>query len=722
MQEPTVTRRSLMQSAAWSTLALVLPFSMTEAEAKQAKKLGEKSQPLAPNAFIVLAPDNTITVYAKHLEMGQGVYTGLSTILAEELDADWDLIRVESAPADAKLYSNLFRSNNQGTGGSNSIANSWTQLRKAGAQARMMLLAAASETFKVPVTELKTEKSHVLHPATGRRKSYGELVPKARNQPIPENPPLKSRDQFRLIGQDRKMRIDGREKTNGQAKFAIDVMEEGKIIALIARPPQFGAQVKNVRDKVSLKVKGVLEVIQIPQGVAVLAENFWAAKKGRDALEIDWDDSRAFKGSTDDIRKEYTALLQKPGTVAFSQGDFAGQMKDGSRSLDATFSFPYLAHAPMEPLNCVIKHTTKTCEIWAGSQSQTRDQGLAAKILGLAPEQVTIHTMLAGGSFGRRSNPTSDYVSEAAEVAKATRFKERPIHLMWTREDDIRGGYYRPFVMHRVVAGLDAKDKALFWHHRIVSQSIIRALRPTAPSPNDIDPTSVEGANKIPYEVPHRQCELHTTEVQVPILWWRSVGHNHTAFVVESIIDELATMAKQDPVAFRLDLMKDEARSRAVLKKAASMAEWGRTLPKDSGIGVAAHASFGSYVAQVAQVSIADGKYKVEKIWCAVDCGIAVNPDIIKAQMEGSIGFALSALQKEVIHFQNGKVQESNFHDYQPLRMTEMPHIEVAIIPSEAEPTGVGEPGVPPLAPAVANAIAHATGKRLRELPLRLEG
>jgi isoquinoline 1-oxidoreductase beta subunit len=719
MADLDLDRRALVKSAAWSSLALVLPFALPEAEAKPLARLGVSSNAFAPNAFLSIEPDDSITVYAKHLEMGQGVYTGLATILADELGADWGKIKVASAPADAKLYNNLFWGTVQGTGGSSSIANSWKQLRVAGAQARTMLLAAAAQSWGVPASELAAESGSILHPPSGRKQSFGSLAAAARLQTPPQDPVLKTRDQYQLIGKPRSLRIDGAAKTKGQAQFAMDVREPGQIVALVARPPRPGARLKSVDATAAKAIKGVLEVVEIPQGVAVLAESFWPAKKGREALVLTWDDSQAFKGSSDDLAKEYRALLGKSGLVAVKHGDWQEQSKQAAQKLEASFVFPYLAHAPMEPLNCVIKLGPQGCEIWAGSQSQTGDQGRAAAILELEPQQVTIHTMLAGGSFGRRANPTSDYISEAAAIAKATRLRNRPIHLMWTREDDLRGGYYRPLTMHRVAAGLDKQGKALFWHQRLACQSILKAA---GMQPKDgLDPTSLEGASDLAYAIPHRQCELHSPEGPVTVLWWRSVGHTHTAFVAESVVDELAALAGKDPVAFRLDLLTERPRHQAVLKKAAEMAGWGRKLPAGTGLGVAVHGSFGSVVAEVAQVKVENGSYRVEKVWCAVDCGIAVNPDIVKAQMEGGIGYGLSALLREQIVIREGQVTASNFHDYAPLRMSEMPEVEVAIMPSDADPSGVGEPGLPPLAPAVANAIAAVTGKRLRELPLRLE-
>jgi isoquinoline 1-oxidoreductase beta subunit len=464
-------------------------------------------------------------------------------------------------------------------------------------------------------------------------------------------------------------------------------------------------------------------VVEVPRGVAVIATDFWSAKKGRDALQVEWDETGAERVSSAEQREHYLGLLKQPGMVARNEGDAAKALGQATKKLEATFEFPYLAHAPMEPLNCIVQLKSGSCEIWAGSQSQTGDQATAAKILGLQPEQVQIHTLLAGGSFGRRANPSSDYIAEAVSVAKAASHLNAPIHLMWTREDDLHGGYYRPMFVHSISGGLDAQGNPAAWSQRLVGQSIVAGtVFEGGMVKEGIDVTSVEGASNLAYKIPNLHVELHSPRLGVPVLWWRSVGHTHTAFSTEIFIDELAVAAGKDPYEFRRSLLAHQPRHMGVLELAAAKAGWGKPLAPKSGVrrgrGIAVHESFRSFVAEVAEVSVKpDGSFTVDRVVCAVDCGIAVNPDQIGAQMEGGIGFALSAALHSAITFKDGRVEQSNFNDYPLLRISEMPHVEVHIVPSQAAPTGVGEPGVPPLAPAVANALFAATGKRLRKLP-----
>jgi isoquinoline 1-oxidoreductase beta subunit len=673
-----------------------------------------------PNAFLRIAPDNTVTVISKHLEMGQGVYTGLPTIVADELDADWSQIRVESAPADATRYGNLaWGGTSQGTGGSTSTTNSWDQLRRAGATARAMLIAAAAQTWKVDARTLRAENGFVIDTQGKRRTSYGELASLAATLTPPEDVKLKTPKQWKLIGK-HVPRTDSVDKSTGKAIYASDIRLPGMLTALVMRPPLFGAKTKGFNAEAVKAMPGVKAVVAIPQGVAVVATDFWSAKQARDALHVEWDDSAAEKRSSDELLAQYRELAKKPGAVAHQAGDIAKGLAGAAKKIEATFEFPYLAHAPMEPLACVVKLSDDACEVWAGSQQQTLDQTTAARIAGLNTEQVTIHTLLAGGSFGRHANPTADYVSEGVEVAKATRAMNAPIRLLWTREDDIRGGYYRPLYVHTIAAGLDKRGRPLAWQHRIVGQSILAGTAFGAMIKDGIDFTSVEGASNLPYAIPNMLVDLHTTQVGVPVLWWRSVGSTHNAFSTEVMINELAVAAKQDPVAFRRALLKNHPRHRGVLDLAAQKAGWGKPLPKGHWRGVAVHESFHSYVAEVVEISIADGKPKVERVVCAIDCGVAVNPDMVRAQMESGIIFGLSAALYGEITLKDGQVVQSNYHDYQIVRLPEAPKIEVHIVPSSAKPTGVGEPGVPPLAPALANAVFAATGKPVRRLPIRI--
>ncbi|MFL9870975.1 xanthine dehydrogenase family protein molybdopterin-binding subunit [Paraburkholderia megapolitana] len=673
-----------------------------------------------PNAFVRVAPDNSITIIAKHVEMGQGAYTGLATILAEELDANWQDVRVESAPADAKRYANLAFGTIQGTGGSSAMANSWMQMREAGAKARAMLVSAAAAQWQVPATELTTRDGSVHHTASNRTATYGSLASAAARLPVPDKVTLKSPQDFRLIGQ-QLPRVDVPPKTNGTAQFTLDVTFPGMLVALLQRPPLFGATVKSFDASAAKAVPGVVSVVQVPGGVAVVAKGFWAAKQGRDALKVEWDDTKAEKRSSDAIMSEYRQFAEKPGAFAKKVGDATQALAGAAKKVSATYSFPYLAHAPMEPLDAVVKLTADSCEIWAGDQFQTVDQGNAARTAGLDPQQVKIHTLYAGGSFGRRANVWSDYIVEAVSIAKALGANGTPVKLQWTREDDIHGGLYRPMYFHKLDAGLSADGKLVGWRHRIVGQSIL-AGTPFADGmiKDGIDATSVEGAANIAYAIPNISVELTTTKTGVPVLWWRVVGSSHTAFAVEAFIDEAAHAAGKDPFVFRRDLLAEEPRMRAVLELAAQKAGWdpATPLPKGRGRGIAVAEAFKTFVAQVAEVSVdKDGNVKVERVVCAVDCGTPINPDIITAQMEGGIGFGLGAALHSAITLKDGRVEQNNFDTYQVLRMSEMPKVEVHIVQSGEAPTGVGEPGVAPVGPAVANAIFAATGKRIHVLP-----
>lgn len=723
-----VSRRDFLKAGAGLTLAVSIPtaFASNKLKAGGPGFAGSAVQagPFAPNAFVTIASDNTITVFSKHLEMGQGVYTGLATLVAEELDADWSTVKVEGAAADATRYSNLFFGV-QATGGSTAIANSFEQMRSAGAAARAMLVNAAAAQWKVAASEITVANSVVSHAKSNQKATFGELAEAASKQPVPEKVVLKDAKDFKLIGKTAP-RKDSVAKTNGTAVFTQDMKLPGMLVAVVAHPPRFGGTVKKVDDKAARAVKGVSDVVTIPSGVAVLANNYWTAKKGRDALNIEWDFSKAYNGTTEQIDTDYTKLLDKPGAVARKQGDAAGQLAKGKNNLQAEFHFPFLAHAAMEPLNCLIKLDKDGVEVWNGEQMQTPDQAALANVLGLKPEQVKLNMLYAGGSFGRRASSQADYLVEAAHIVKAIKGKA-PVKLVWSREDDMKAGYYRPAYVHRVRAALGPNGQPIAWENRIVGQSIIKGSPFEAVMVKDgVDATSVEGSANLPYQIPNMLVDLHTTndQVQVPVLWWRAVGSTHTAYATEVFLDELAEQAKQDPVKYRQALLSKHPRHSGVLKLAAEKAGWGSTLAPAAdgakrGRGIAVHESFNSFVAQVVEVTVQkDGNFKVDRVVCAVDCGVVVNPDVVKAQMEGSIGFALSAALMGEITLKNGEVQQSNYHDYPVLRINEMPKVEVHMVQSGEKPTGVGEPGVPPLAPALANALFNATGKRIRKLPI----
>jgi isoquinoline 1-oxidoreductase beta subunit len=701
-----------------TALALTIGFEWLGPARRAAAAAAAAGAPaFAPNAFLRIGADGSVTIIAKHVEMGQGAYTGIATVLAEELDANWTDVRVESAPANAKLYSNLVFGM-QGTGGSSAMANSWTQLREAGAKGRAMLLTAAAREWRVPVEELSTDQGVVLHAASKRRAGYGALASKAATLPVPEHVALKDPKDFKLIGR-RPPRVDVPAKVDGTAQFTLDVALPGMLVALLKRPPLFGATVRSFDPAAASAVPGVVKVVQVPRGIAVIAKNFWAAKQGREALVVEWDDSHAEKRSSSDIMAEYRALADRPATSARKVGDAVPAIKNAARTVSASFEFPYLAHAPMEPLDAVVKLTASSCEIWAGDQFQTLDQANAAKTAGLDPQQVSIHTLYAGGSFGRRANVGSDYIVEAVSIAKAYGADGTPIKLQWTREDDLHGGMYRPMYFHKLEAGLSAKNELVGWRHVIVGQSIMSGGPFEVMVKDGVDPTSVEGAANIPYAIPNIDVQLATTKTGVPVLWWRVVGSSHTTFAVEAFIDEVAHAAGKDPFEFRRDLLAHEPRMRAVLELAAAKSGWSSgPLPKGKGRGIAVAEAFKTLVAQVAEVSVdASGRVTVDRVVCAVDCGTAINPDVVTAQMEGGIGFGLGAALYGAVTLKDGRVEQDNFNGYRVLRISEMPKVEVHIVPSGEAPTGVGEPGVAPIGPAVANAVFAATGRRVRLLP-----
>lgn len=676
-----------------------------------------KQSLVEPNAFIRIDPDSTIHIISKHMEMGQGSHTGLSTLIADEMDADWAQIRAENSPADAKLYGNPAFGGIQGTGGSSSLANSYLQMRQAGAAAKVMLVGAAAALWSVPASEITVKAGVVSHPS-GKKASFGELAEAAQKQPVPADVELKKPDQFVYIGKPELQRVDISGKVNGTAQFTQDVQLPNMLTAVVAHAPLFGATVKAVDDSAAKAIKGVKAVVTLPNAVAVLATDFWSAKQGRDALKITWDDSKAYKVSSADQLARYQKMAETSGFTALDVGKTEETLGSAAQVVKASYSFPYLAHAAMEPMNCVVQLTDQGCELWYGAQLQTIDQTMVGELLGIDPANVKINSLYAGGSFGRRGNPLADYVLEATMIAKASPLRV-PIKMVWTREDDMRRGFYRPMFYHSVQGGLDKDGNLTAWSQRVVGQSILTGTPMAALMEGGFDPMSIEGASE-PYTIPHRRIELHTPDdIPVTVQWWRSVGHTHTAYATECFIDELAANAGKDPLEFRRAMLNESPRHLAVLNLAAEKAGWGNELPKGRGRGIAVVKSFDTYVAEVAEVTVKDdGTFSVDKVVVAVDCGVAVNPGIIEAQMIGGVGFALSAALGEKITLKDGQVEQSNFHDYTPLRMNQMPLVEVHIVPSQEDPSGVGEPGVPPLAPAVANALFAATGKRHYELPL----
>jgi isoquinoline 1-oxidoreductase beta subunit len=710
----TLSRRDFVQGASLALTGLVVTFHVPHIVRAAPKHPAPKGPP-PPNSFVRIAPDDTVTVVLAHSEMGQGMWTGLSMLIAEELSCDWSKVRPEHAPA-APVYAHPILGI-QMTGGSSSANGEFDRYRIVGATARDMLVRAAAAHWKVPPASCTVAKGVITHGKSSLR--FGEVAEEAMKLTPAASVPLKKAKDWKLIGHPVK-RLDSPEKVNGSAKFGMDVTFPGLRTALVARPPAFGAKLVKFDGAAALQVPGVEKVVSTGNGVAVVAAHFWAAKLGRDALVIEWSPPPGGGLSTETQMAEYRELAKKPGAIAQEVGQVEGVLSGARSVLEAEYEFPFLAHAPMEPLNCTVKIDGDQCEIWTGTQFQTIDQGAAAKVLGTTPDKVQIHTPFLGGGFGRRANPAADFVTEAVVVAKAAGV---PVKVVWTREDDIRGGYYRPAYVHRARVGVDKKGSPVAWDHVVVGQSIMAGTPFAMMIRDGVDETSVEGAKNSPYleNVPAKRVSLHTPKSDVPVLWWRSVGNTHTAFAMESMIDELAHAAKRDPVEYRLAVLDKSPRFVAALKLAADKAGWKTPPPAGRARGVAVHEAFGTIVAEVAEVGVEDGRIRVHEVTCVVDCGTAVNPLAIEAQVQGCVVYGLSAALHGKLTLVGGKVQESNFHDYQPLRMFEMPHVSVTLMPnSDARMGGIGEPATAPIAPAVANAVFALTQQRLRKLPLRL--
>jgi isoquinoline 1-oxidoreductase beta subunit len=669
----------------------------------------------AVNAFVRIGTDESVTVISAHSEMGQGIYTSLPMLLNEELQADWAKIRVEAAPVD-KVYNHpIFGV--QVTGGSTTSPAEWLRYRKMGAVARVMLVEAAAKQWGVDPASCRVEKGVVIHDGSKRHATYGSLANAASQLTPPADVPLRDMKGFTLVGKSTK-RLDTPSKTNGTAQFGLDVMVPGMLYAVVLRPPAFGGKVRTLDASEALKIPGVKVVEQVPSGVAIIASKFWSAKQGRDKLKVDWDLGPNASLSSEQMFKEFAETSQKPGSIARKVGDPSAALNGAAKTITATYDVPYLAHCMMEPLNCVVDLRTDSCELWTGTQFQTVDRANAARVAGLPPEKVKINTMLLGGGFGRRANPASDFIVEAVEVAKVAK---APVKVVWTRDDDLKGGWYRPMWHDRFTAGIDASGEPVAWKHTIVGQSIAVGT-PFEPLmvKDGVDSTSVEGAADLLYGIPNLQVDLHSPKIGVPVQWWRSVGHSHTGFSVEAFFDEVAHAGGKDPYELRRKLLTNQPRMLAVLELAGQKAKWGSKPPPGVGRGLATHFSFESYVVQIVDASVEkDGAVRVHRVVCAVDCGFVINPDTVIAQMEGGIIFGLTAALKTEITLKDGRVQQTNFHDYQMMRMFESPEIEVHIVPSTANPSGVGEPGVPPVAAALTNAIFAATGRRVRRLPVR---
>jgi isoquinoline 1-oxidoreductase beta subunit len=670
-----------------------------------------------PNAFVRIGTDERVTVIVNHSEMGQGVYTSLPMLLAEELDADWTKVGFESAPVDPRYNHPAFGM--QMTGGSSSVWSGLEQFRQAGGAARAMLIAAAAQQWNTDATTCRTDSGAVFD-RSNRKLTYGQLVAAAATMTPPAHVELKDPKTFKLIGKPIK-RLDTAEKLNGKAIFGIDVKLPGMLTAVVARAPIFGAKVRSFDDSRARSMPGVRKIVAVPSGVAVIADSFWQAKMARDALRVEWDAGAMQSFSTTRMMEEFRQRAKSPGVSVRNDGDAASALSHAAKKIEAVYEVPYLAHLMMEPLNCVVDLRTDSCEVWTGSQFQTVDRANAANVAGLPAEKVQLHTTFLGGGFGRRANPQSDFVVEAVHVAKAAGAPVQ-VKVIWTREDDMQGGWYRPAFLHAIEGGVDANGNPVSWKSRLVGQSIMAGTPFEAMmlKGKAFDPASVEGIDDLPYAIPNVAVEYHKADINVPVQWLRSVGHSHTAFAAECFIDELAGLAQRDPYQFRRELLRKQARHLGVLDLAAEKAGWSKPLPKGVGRGMAVHFAFGSYSAHVAEVSVTDGKVRVHRMVCAIDCGRYVNPGIIAAQTEGGAIFGASAALYQELTFDKGRLQQTNFHTFPAMRINESPQIETHIVENNEKPGGIGEPGVPCAAPAIANAVFAVTGKRIRRLPIRL--
>ena len=707
---PRLSRRAILKMGAGAGGTLMLGFGLPGLfKGVRAQESGG----FVPNAFIRIDGDGSVTLTMPYVEMGQGTYTSISMLIAEELEVALSQLRLEHGPPDDKRYGNPLLAGVQATGGSTSIRAAWEPMRRAGATAREMLIAAAAKRWQVDATACQAQAGEVRHTSSGRTLTYGTLASEAAQMPVPGKVTLKDPEQFKLIGTPAK-RLDTPSKINGVTTYGIDARPPGVKIATLAQSPVFGGRLKSVDDSAARAVKGVRQIVQLDDAVAVVADHMGAAKKGLAALKIQWDPGPNATLTTEDVARDLEQGTLNAGAVAQNVGDVDHVLTNAARTVEATYNLPFLAHAALEPMNCTVHVRPDGCEVWVGTQICSRAQATAAKTTGLPLDKVVVHNHFIGGGFGRRLEV--DGVTRAVQIA---RHVEGPVKVIWTREEDIQHDMYRPYWFDRFSAGLDAEGRLLAWKHRYAGSSILARWLPPA-FKDGLDGDSTDGAIDLVYDIPNLRVEYQRIEPPgIPTAFWRSVGPSHTVFAVETFMDELAVAARQDAVAYRRALLGKSPRARAVLDLAAAKAGWGQPLPKRSGRGVSLQFVFGTYMAQVAEVEVAkDGQVRVRRVVCAVDCGSVVNPDTIAAQIEGAVIFGISAALHGNITIKDGRVEQSNFHDYQVLRMNEAPFIETHLVRNTEKPGGIGEPGTCALMPAVGNAVFAATGKRLRRLPI----
>jgi isoquinoline 1-oxidoreductase beta subunit len=716
MDNVNISRRSFLKSGALLGGGLLISFAVPAKVRGLLANIDEVADNFVPNAFLKINADNTVHVLLAHSEMGQGIWTSLPMIIADELDADWNDIKVEHAPASPEYKHTLFGV--QITGGSSTTFSEFDRYRTAGATAKTLLLAAGAKKMGVDIAACKTEQGYVISGA--KRFSYGELVTEAAKLNPPDKITLKSPADWKFIGHSTK-RLDGLQKINGTALFGMDMKGDGLLIAAVVHSPVIGGTVKSYDDSEAMSVPGVVAIVEISTGIAVIASNYYSADKAKKLVKVTYNENKNDQFDTRVQAESYKKLLISDGLPGLKKGTASMQAFKAWKTVESEYTFPYLTHAPMEPLNATVKISDDKmhCEIWTGTQMPMNEQAAAAKILGIPVENVKVHTTFLGGGFGRRATPQSDWVSEAVEIAKVS---GRYIKMIWAREDDIKGQHYRPQFAHKVKVALNEKGMPEFWHHNVAGQSIYQENGFVNLVKDGVDESSIEGISDSHYlgSIPNVFIGAHATKAPITILWWRAVGHSHTAFVMETMIDQLAHAAGKDPVDYRRNLLKESPRSLAALNLAAEKAEWGKPLPKGHFHGVAVHASFRSHVAEIVEISLdPTNQLVVHKVTCAIDCGLNINPENIKAQMESCIIFGMTMAKYGELTITKGKVDQSNFYDYKVVRMNETPVMDIHLVPYTGQALGgVGEAGLPPLAPALANALFQATGKHIRTLPL----